>query len=551
MAKNAVADWDPTAANNTDVGGISIAEGMSPGNVNNAMREIMAQVATLGPGPRYDVDDVRNYGATGDGTTDDTAAIQAAIDAASAAGGGTVYLPVGTFLVSYAQLSGTQRAALVLKSNVTLQGAGWGATTLALDASEDAHVIVARGLTNAGVRDLAIDGNRANQTGSPASGNRAAGILVVDTATRFTVDGVHVYDTDDYGIGVQLGTASYCRFSNISIENAGSDGMDFKSTSNNSKGNRIENITVRAIGLQGETGEEFAGLDLWGQVTANNVRVERVGSSMVTTGRTGIRLHWRDNSHTDPLMSLHQFEVFGESTTTDTDIVGVDVRCRDGVVGVGQIHDCGIGIRVGQARAAISDILVNRTHQGIVLDSSLTNGGSPLPEDATEVSVRGCSFEDATQYGALVSADSDNASFIGCTFRGNDTNLNIASGVTDTVVRDCVFKTATTANVSDSGSNSRFRDNVGYKTYGTAQSSTFALDAVATHSLLISHGLDITPDRAKMQATINVDSAVEDFVVAEPWVRAVTSSAVTVKVKVVTASATGGLTGTVNLNIAP
>lgn len=46
MAKNALADWDTTAANNTDVGGISIAEGMAPANVNNAMREIMAQLAT-------------------------------------------------------------------------------------------------------------------------------------------------------------------------------------------------------------------------------------------------------------------------------------------------------------------------------------------------------------------------------------------------------------------------------------------------------------------------------------------------------------------------
>lgn len=44
MAKNSVPEWDATAANNTDVGGISIAENMQRANVNNAMREIMAQV---------------------------------------------------------------------------------------------------------------------------------------------------------------------------------------------------------------------------------------------------------------------------------------------------------------------------------------------------------------------------------------------------------------------------------------------------------------------------------------------------------------------------
>lgn len=42
---------------------------------------------------------VKSYGAIGDGSTDDTSAIQAAIDAAAAAGGGVVYFPAGTYIV--------------------------------------------------------------------------------------------------------------------------------------------------------------------------------------------------------------------------------------------------------------------------------------------------------------------------------------------------------------------------------------------------------------------------------------------------------------------
>lgn len=52
---------------------------------------------------------VTTYGATGDGTTDDTVAIQAAIAAAEAAGGGVVYFPSGVYVVGGA-LTDTSRS---------------------------------------------------------------------------------------------------------------------------------------------------------------------------------------------------------------------------------------------------------------------------------------------------------------------------------------------------------------------------------------------------------------------------------------------------------
>lgn len=67
-----------------------------------------------------------SFGATGDGTTDDRSAIQSALDAASASGGGVVHLPAGTYLI---------KAPLFIGANTTLQGAGMGVSTITKPAT--------------------------------------------------------------------------------------------------------------------------------------------------------------------------------------------------------------------------------------------------------------------------------------------------------------------------------------------------------------------------------------------------------------------------------
>jgi len=70
--------------------------------------------------------DVRGYGAKGDGKTLDTAAINAAIDGAALAGGGTVRFPAGSYLST----------SIHLKSGVTLD-IGPGATIIAAAPGKD------------------------------------------------------------------------------------------------------------------------------------------------------------------------------------------------------------------------------------------------------------------------------------------------------------------------------------------------------------------------------------------------------------------------------
>ena len=44
MSKTKISEYSSTAADNTDIGGINIGEGMAPSDVNNAMREQMSQL---------------------------------------------------------------------------------------------------------------------------------------------------------------------------------------------------------------------------------------------------------------------------------------------------------------------------------------------------------------------------------------------------------------------------------------------------------------------------------------------------------------------------
>lgn len=67
--------------------------------------------------------DVKAYGAIGNGSTDDTTAVQSAINACYAAGGGTVFFPTGSYVLT--PVSATV-PAITIPSNVILEGAARG-----------------------------------------------------------------------------------------------------------------------------------------------------------------------------------------------------------------------------------------------------------------------------------------------------------------------------------------------------------------------------------------------------------------------------------------
>ena len=102
---------------------------------------------------------VIDFGAKGDGTTDDTRAIQKAIDAAK----GIVWFPPGAYLVT--------RGLVVKNDNVVLMGCGKNTASI-LVAAAYFDVVTIKGMRSS-VNGLAIDGNKTCKDGIVINGTQS------------------------------------------------------------------------------------------------------------------------------------------------------------------------------------------------------------------------------------------------------------------------------------------------------------------------------------------------------------------------------------------
>lgn len=178
---------------------------------------------------------VKNYGAKGDGTHDDKTAIQAAVDAANAAGGGTVYLPTGTYAVS--GNSNPAHGSVRLRDNVTMQGDGMGSTTVKLIDGWSSKVTgiirTFSGVVNHDItlRDLTIDGNKAKTPGAETDGfftGVTPGKALADN--NITVERVEIKNVSRYGFDPHEQTTGLIIRNSVAHHN-GQDGftIDFQS----------------------------------------------------------------------------------------------------------------------------------------------------------------------------------------------------------------------------------------------------------------------------------------------------------------------------------
>lgn len=135
--------------------------------------------------------DVKQYGAAGDGTTDDTVAFEDARDAAVAAGGGTMQVPPGTYILY----------DFVPATGVAIVGHGRSSVLKLRAGSTAAHHIIrcvgATPVNDVYIADLLLDGNE------PDHGLRDVqmhGVALFGNHENWTIERVHCRDCGGCGI---------------------------------------------------------------------------------------------------------------------------------------------------------------------------------------------------------------------------------------------------------------------------------------------------------------------------------------------------------------
>jgi Pectate lyase superfamily protein len=136
---------------------------------------------------------VMDYGAKGNGTTDDTAAIQAAINACASVGN-TVYLPAGTYKIT---------SALSMITGVNLMGAGDTETIIQANACDGIHYAYVSAFNNSTISDLQIQGVNAaayigiNQPFTSSYLNEIHGLTIRNVFVTYFNIGIQLTDMWD------------------------------------------------------------------------------------------------------------------------------------------------------------------------------------------------------------------------------------------------------------------------------------------------------------------------------------------------------------------
>jgi len=197
MAKTKISEYSATAADNTDISNINIAEGCSPANVNNAIRTLMAQLKDQQAGTNGDPFTVGgNLSVTG------TSALTGNVTAS-----GTLTVSGATALNGNNTLGDNTADTLTINSSAvtTPNGLNFDSNTLVIDATNNRVGIAKASPTTA----LDVTGTvTATAFAGALTGNVTGNVTGNLTGNAGTVTN-GVYTTDFTGSNQSLATSGY------------------------------------------------------------------------------------------------------------------------------------------------------------------------------------------------------------------------------------------------------------------------------------------------------------------------------------------------------
>jgi len=375
--------------------------------------------ATAGNDPRIlaplNVYNVKSYGATGDGVTDDTAAIQATINAASGAPAATVYFPDGQY--SCGQVN--------IIHGLVIQGAGrrWeGDTTGTRIVPNSAGLGVlfyVNTISPCTFRDFTISGQpqlsgaaiQLDFTAATSTGNLFT--LIENVLFDLCYNGVQAIRASSWSV-------VNCQFWNIQA---------------NGSGIFIDNIFNRDQGDQCITGNTFApsvfgnsaaGITWQGgggtRVENNKFFTANGFIANLSTGTNTGQLYIIGNSFDNTTIGINMFQLSGTATVDNI------VICDNQILGYGVNPE--FIYLAGIASATISNVLI-ANNMITEVGGSVTNGGIVLAGYVNNFKITGNHLVgNSGGNGILINPNNTNGNCLGNFFSGWSTNIaNSSTGI--------------------------------------------------------------------------------------------------------------------------
>ena len=402
---------------------------------------------------------VKDFGATGDGTTNDTTAFSNAI----ASGAATIYVPKGTYMVSTIDLTN--------KNNITIVGESKTLSIIKLINSSNNMTILCTTSTNITIKGLTVDANRANQTSG------VHGIRLADT-DGIVIEDVIIQNCKTYGIGIQAGTNKNLNFNRFIIKNTGADGIDFKDK-NDANDNII--ITNGFIGNFGLDATDKPAIDCRGPVNISNINIELNNNLNI-----GIRLRQDGGNGEQGSGNINNINILGIGSNSYYGIYTEPTTVQDYSFNNIYVKNANLGVI-----RSIGGLFNNLVAEGGSSDSFSVGG--------TDTIINNLKIRNAGNRGVDIEANSANVRIIGFHITNSDltgnkaTAIRVQSGATNTVISGGFITSGMSIGDSEP-STTVLRDIVNVDTTSNLISSDIAVDSTGAKTATITHNIFQTPD---------------------------------------------------------